>query len=140
MKGDRIYLIKFENKPNIDDNWNHPLYLEISSFLDIKDLKYIGFSEKEDIFTQLVDYKVDKLCKSLIKNGFTFSKIDITTDIISGYADIFYLHKIDKLTKKIFKKFRLEYTSVNDVLDKISKRGFSSIDDIDMSILKKYNK
>lgn len=136
MKADRIYLLKFTSKPNIDNDLDHPVYKELSSFLDIEDQKYIGFNENEDMFIRLLDYKVDKVCDILNKNGFVFIKNDITQEVINGEAQIKY-PEVNKLTPQLFENFRLENTSIDDILDKINQKGIQSLDDIDKSILSK---
>lgn len=136
MKSNKIYLLAFVSKPNIDNDLEHPVYKDLSSFLDIEDYKYIGFSESEDMFIRLVDYKVDKICSILKENGFVFIKHDITQEVINGETQIKY-PEVNKLTPRLFENFRIENTSVDDVLDKINRNGISSLDDIDKSILLK---
>jgi hypothetical protein len=42
-------------------------------------------------------------------------------------------------TLHVFNEFRKEFTSVDDILDKISEKGIDYIDDIDKEILKTKN-
>lgn len=139
MKAGRIYLLKFTSKPNIGDDLDHPVYKELSSLLDTEDQKYIGFNEKEDMFIRLLDYKVDKVCDILNKNGFVFIKNDITEEVIRGEAQIKY-PEVNKLTPQLFENFRLENTSIDNILDKINLKGIKSLDKIDLLILSNFSK
>lgn len=137
MKANKIYLLKFTSKPNIDDNdLDNPFYKELSSCLDKEDQKYIGFNKNEDMFIRLLDYKVDKVCFVLEKHGFFFTKEDLTMSVIKGEAQKKY-PEVSKLTPYLFEDFRLENTSIDDILDKINEKGIESLDEIDNSILRK---
>lgn len=137
MKSNKIYLLKFSKKPSDieDEDFSHPLYEDLSLSLDKKDHKYIGFAENEDMFIRLLDYKVDKVCRILRKHGFSFNIEDVTESVIRGKVQKEY-PEVHKLTPYLFEDFRMENTSLDDILDKINETGMDSLDKIDKSILK----
>lgn len=133
MKANKIYLIKFEN---IDDSdLTHPVFNEITTVLNKRDLEYVGVTQNDDIFLRLYDYKVEKVV-NILKKYFTFEVTDVTALVKSGVIQKEY-PEVEFLTPKLFKNFRLETTSKDEVLDKISKDGIDSLDKLDKKILKK---
>jgi urate oxidase len=98
-------------------------------------LKYLGFTNDDDIFVRLPDYKVDKITAVLSKY-FEFTKTDVTDKVISGEIAKIY-PEVKEVTPKLFTDFRLDNTSVDDILDKIIESGIDSLDKIDKTILKK---
>lgn len=137
MKANKIYLVKFTAKPSDieDDNFDHPVYRDLSLSLDKEDNKYIGFTENEDMFIRLLDYKVDKICNILKSHDFSFEIKDVTTDAIRGKLQKEH-PEVHKLTPYLFEDFRVENTNLDDVLDKINETGMESLDKIDKYILK----
>lgn len=136
MSGNKIYLIKFEDdKVNNSDDLDHPVFEEISKILNKSDLKCIGVSNNEDIFLKLSDSKVEKVT-NVLRKYYKIQIIDISEEVKSGYIQSIY-PEVEFLTPKLFKNFRLENTSKDDVLDKITCCGLNSLDKIDKKILKK---
>lgn len=136
MKSNKIYLLKFTDIPTglDDDDFNHPVYEDLSSSLNDEENKYIGFAENEDMFIRLLDYKVNEICNILEKHGFCFSMVDVTSDVIRGEIQKEY-PEVGKLTPHLFENFRIDNTTVDDVLDKINEFGINSLDKIDKFIL-----
>jgi len=84
------------------------------------------------IFIKSDEYKINKLINLL--NGRINFKIDNVTD---QFIKSDYIEGINIINnKKFFNDFRLNYMSIDDVLDKINEYGFNKLDDIDICILK----
>ena len=133
MKSNNIYFVRFTKSSDIEDD-NHPIYQDLSNALDKEDGKYLGFTNGEDLFIRLVYFKVQKVLDVFTKYGFEFEVTDVTSDVISGDIQKKF-PEVEKLTPYMFDNFRIENTSVDDVLDKILERGINSIDTIDKMIL-----
>ena len=74
-----------------------------------------------------------KKLKEFLKN---ISKTDVTDKVISGEIQKLY-PEVEKFTPKLFENFRLDNTTIDDVLDKINDKGIESLDDIDKKVLSK---
>ena len=133
MKSNNIYFVRFTKSSDIEDD-AHPIYQDLSNALDKEDGKYLGFTNGEDLFIRLVYFKVQKVLDVFTKNGFEFEVTDVTSDVISGDIQKKF-PEVEKLTPYMFDNFRIENTSVDDVLDKILEKGINSIDNIDKIIL-----
>lgn len=133
MKSNNIYFVRFTKSSDIEDD-NHPIYQDLSNALDKEDGKYLGFTNGEDLFIRLVYFKVQKVLDVFTKYGFEFEVTDVTSDVISGDIQKKF-PEVEKLTPYMFDNFRIENTSVDDVLDKILEKGINSIDNIDKMIL-----
>jgi hypothetical protein len=135
----KIYFLKIVSENiaefDIDSTDNHPIYEDLSNCLEPGDSDYLGFTNDDDIFVRLPDYKVDKITAVLSKY-FEFTKTDVTDKIISGQIGKEY-PEVKQISPKLFKEFRLDNTSVDDILDKIIESGIDSLDKIDKDILKK---
>lgn len=135
MKSDKIFLISFTKRIEIGDDYSHPLYDDMTNCLSDGDDKFLGFADNEDIFARLPLSKVKSICNVFKKYGFEFKVNDITNDLIKGEIHKKY-PEVDSLTPGLFENFRLDETSIDDVLDKISEKGIESLDDVDKKILK----
>jgi len=62
---------------------------------------------------------------------FIITKTDVTEQVIRGGIQAEY----PEVEKGLFENFRLENTTVDNVLDKISSFGIESLDHIDKAIL-----
>ena len=133
MKANKIYLIKFTKLINIEDE-KHPIYNDFTNCLNPEDQKYIGFTDNEDVFVRLNDYKVDTFANVFTKHGFEFDVLDVTDSVIKGNIQKKY-PEVEALTPYLFEDFRLETTSIDDILDKINETGMDSLDAIDKNIL-----
>ena len=133
MKANKIYLIKFTKLVNIEDE-KHPIYNDFTNCLNPEDQKYIGFTDNEDVFVRLNDYKVDTFADVFTKHGFEFDVLDVTDSVIKGNIQKKY-PEVEALTPYLFEDFRLETTSIDDILDKINETGMKSLDKTDKMIL-----
>ena len=124
----RIYLFKMTGE-DIED-MTHPFYDEISQVIGEEDVKYMGFTDEDDLFITLDDYRIEKVT-FLLQKYFIVTKTDVTEKVISGEMQAEY----PEVENGLFENFRLENTIVDDVLDKISRLGIESLDDIDKAIL-----
>ncbi len=137
MKANKIYLLKFTKSVNIEDGdeFTHPIYNDLSNCLNDDEQKYLGFADNEDIFIRLVDYKVTLISEIFSKYGFEFDVLDVTSSVIKGKIQKDY-PEVEKLTPYLFEDFRVDNTSIDDILDKINESGMDSLDNIDKKILK----
>jgi hypothetical protein len=79
--------------------------------------KYIGFSDDGCMFVRLPDHKLSEL-EFIINRYTTFTKEDVTSKVISGEMQKMY-PEVEKLTPMIFRTFRLEVTTLDNILDRI---------------------
>jgi hypothetical protein len=135
----KIYFLKIVSENiaefDIDSSDNHPIYEDLSNCLEPGDSDYLGFTKDDDIFVRLPDYKVNKI-SAVLSKYFEFTKTDVTDKVISGDIEKIY-PEVKEVTPKLFNDFRLDNTSVDDILDKIIESGIDSLDKIDKTILKK---
>ncbi len=113
----KIYYLKIVNdieEYNINSTNNHPIYEELSNCLDIADIQYLEFTNDDDIFVRLPNYKVDKIITTLSKY-FKYTMSDVTDAVISGELE----RKFPE-SYKLFNNFRLDNTSLDNILDKIN--------------------
>lgn len=136
MKSNKIYFVKFTKTVDIDTTEEHPIYQELSQVIDEEEKSYLGFTDSEDVFIRLVDYKVKKILSIFKKHGFEFTVEDYSKKVSLGIAQKEY-PEVEILTPQIFQDYRIEFTSVDDVLDKILESGIDSLDETDKLILKK---
>ena len=113
----KIYYLKIVNdieEYNINSTNNHPIYEELSNCLDIADIQYLEFTNDDDIFVRLPNYKIDKIITTLSKY-FKYTMSDVTDAVISGELE----RKFPE-SYKLFNNFRLDNTSLDNILDKIN--------------------
>lgn len=138
IKSNKIYLFKFSKLVDVDNTENdfeHPFYNDISNCVDKEENKYLGFTDNDDVFVRLNDYKVSIISDVFTKHGFEFEILDVTEEVIKGNIQKEY-PEVEALTPQIFEDFRHENTTIDDVLDKINETGIDSLDEIDKMILK----
>ena len=129
----KIYLFKLigEDIEDGDNNdFTHPLYAEIAQILVEEDTKHLGFTKDNAMFATLEDAKLEKL-SDVMNKYFIISKTDVTEQVIRGEIQAEY----PEVEKELFENFRLENTTVDNVLDKIGSLGIESLDYIDKMIL-----
>ena len=100
----KIYYLKIVNdieEYNINSTNNHPIYEELSNCLDIADIQYLEFTNDDDIFVRLPNYKIDKIITTLSKY-FKYTMSDVTNAVISGELE----RKVSE-SYKLFNNFRL---------------------------------
>jgi hypothetical protein len=129
----KIYLFKLigEDIEDGDNNdFTHPFYAEIAQILVEEDAKYLGFTKDKAIFATLEDVKLERL-SDVMNKYFIISKTDVTEQVIRGEIQAEY----PEVEKELFENFRLENTTIDNVLDKINRLGIESLDYIDKAIL-----
>lgn len=127
----KIHMIKIYGADTIENT--HPVFCEIGDVIDEEDLEFVGVSDDDNIFLRLFDYKINKIV-NLLKNYFIIELFDVTKSVINGDIQKKY-PEIDFLTPEFLNVFRIDNTSKNDILDKISLNGLSSLDELDKTIL-----
>lgn len=126
--------VNFNNHTDKDD-FSHPFFKDLALIIGEENSKNIGFNNSESMFVKLSDFNL-KQVEMVMKKYFIIEVEDITEKVISGEIQKLY-PEVEKLTPKLFKNFRLENTSIDDILDKINENGLSSLDKIDKKILRK---
>ena len=129
----KIYLFKLIGEDIEDGDTNdfsHPFYSEIAQILEEGDAKNLGFTKDKAMFAALEEAKLEKL-SDLMNKYFIISKTDVTEQVISGQIQAEY----PEVEKELFENFRLENTTIDNVLDKINRLGIESLDYIDKAIL-----
>ena len=132
----KMYLFKLIGE-DIDDgssnDFSHPFYSDLSEVISEEDAKFIGFGKNETMFIILEDSRFDTV-SAVFKKYFFLSIADVTDDVMNGKILIEY----PEVDKELFEDFRLDNTTLDDVLDKINKLGIESLDYIDKMILGSY--
>lgn len=136
MESNKIHFIKFKKRnPEIENNLKHPFYLDLARSVDKGGQKLFAFTKEEDIFLKVVDYKLKKITDVFEKWGFEFDVLNVTGQVLSGEIQ----KKYPDIETEIFTEFRLNNTSIDDVLDKINDSGIESLDEVDKMILESLN-
>ncbi len=137
IKSNKLFKIEFTKYIDLpeDDEFKHPLYNDITNCLDDDDDKLMGFANNNDIFINLSDSKVNEICNIFRKYGFEFKLLDVTDKAIIGDLQKEF-PEVEELTPGLFTSFRIDNTSIDQVLDKICYNGINSLDEIDKLILK----
>lgn len=132
----QITIVEDVENINSDDNdFTHPFFEEITLSLNENDANYIGFSDNDEMFVRLDTIKMKRVV-DIMKKYFVIDIKDVSDKVISGELQKLY-PEVESLTPKLFKKFRLDNETVDDVLDKINENGIDSLDKVDKKILKK---
>jgi hypothetical protein len=132
----QITIIEDIENINLDNNdFSHPFFEEISLSLNEKDNNYIGFSDNDEMFVRLDTIKLKRVV-DIMNKYFVIDIKDVSDKVISGELQKLY-PEVESLTPKLFRKFRLDNETVDDVLDKINECGLESLDKVDKKILKK---
>jgi len=132
----KIYLLRLEEVNEeviVDDNYSHKLFEEITDVVGVKYIKYIGFSNNDEMFVRLPEYILSELENVLSKYA-TFSKDDVSSSVINGDIQKIY-PEVEVLTPYFFSSFREDVETIDDVLDKINRIGIKNLDTIDYFIL-----
>lgn len=144
MKSNKIYHIILEReivKTNYAENdFSHPIYTELATIIEQEEVKYIWISAEDELFIRLDENKYKRI-KAAFEKYYNLIVEDVTDKLLKG--EIEQLNpKIKFSNEAFFTNFRKEYTSIDDLLDKINDKGFDALDTIDKSILlnKKENK
>jgi hypothetical protein len=124
-----------ENINSNDNDFSHPFFEDITLSLNEKDTNYIGFSDNDEMFVRLDTIKLKRVV-DIMKKYFVIDIKDVSDKVISGEIQKLY-PEVESVTPKLFKNFRLDNGTVDDILDKINETGINSLDKIDKKILKK---
>lgn len=139
MKSNKIYHIKLVKEIiKVESNENdflHPIFSELSDIVEEEEAKHIWVSDNDEIYIRLDDNKYKRILVAFEKY-YELTTEDITNKVVGGEIEKLY-PEIELLTEDFFTNFRIENTSVDDLLDKINAKGIDSLDDIDKSILSK---
>jgi hypothetical protein len=137
MKGCRIYFLRIINDLQSDswhsDDFSNPLYQQLGDLIELNDVKYLGFTDSNGILLQLETLQLKKVI-NLFENHFDITITDVTDQVLSGEMEKMY-PEVEELTPNFFSNFRLENTSIDDVLDKINNLGSKSLDNLDLKII-----
>jgi hypothetical protein len=132
----QITIVEDVENINSDDNdFSHPFFEEITLSLNENDANYIGFSDNDEMFVRLNTIKLKRVV-DIMNKYFVIEIKDVSDKVISGELQKLY-PEVESLTPKLFRKFRLDNETVDDVLDKINECGLKSLDKVDRKILKK---
>jgi hypothetical protein len=133
MKSDRMFLIKTLSEPENGEKMLHE-FAEIFDVGDEENYAVEDIGGLDYVFLRFTEYKVEKVCKVLDKY-IRYTVEDITDRIIFGdEGELKYIIK-GKEFKVFFNNFRLEVTRLDDVLDKIIKKGIEALDEVDRFVL-----
>lgn len=141
MRHNKIYLIKtlsVKNGVDLTDDVQELIFKKMASVLDKGDDKEIAielFDDKEFMFFRLSYMKVMRIC-SILDPYLNYLIEEVTDEVINGNNEYKILINSNDLTD-FFNTFRIENTTVDDILDKILDKGINSLDDIDKLILTK---
>ena len=137
MKGCRIYFLRIINDLQSDlwhsDDFSNPLYQQLSDLIELNDVKHLGFTDSNGILLQLETLQLKKVI-NVFKNHCEITVTDVTDQVLSGEMQKMY-PEVEELTPNFFSNFRLENTSIDNVLDKINNLGSESLDYIDTTII-----
>lgn len=138
MKSNKVYQISFIKQVDTGDanDFTHPIYSELTEIIEKDEQNLFGFTNSEDLIARVFDFKLKEICNLLQKHGFEFLVEDVSNQVLSGEFQKKY-PEVQILTPNIFNNFRLDCSSIDDILDKINEKGIDSLDDIDRQILKK---
>ena len=128
-----MFLIKTLSEPENGEKMLHE-FAEIFEVGDEENYAVEDIGGLDYIFLRFPEYKVEKVCKVLDKY-IRYTVEDITDRIIFGdEGELTYIIK-GKEFKVFFNNFRLEVTRLDDVLDKIIKKGIEALDEVDRFVL-----
>ena len=129
----KMYLFKLVGEDILDgdnNDFSHPFYAEISEVINPDDVQYMRFGKKETIFITIEDFRIKEISTVFTKH-FILSIRDISNDVLTCNIQREY----PEIDREYFDEYRLANTTMDDVLDKISKSGIHSLDHIDKRIL-----
>ena len=113
-----------ENINSNDNDFSHPFFEDITLSLNEKDTNYIGFSDNDEMFVRLDTIKLKRVV-DIMKKYFVIDIKDVSDKVISGEIQKLY-PEVESVTPKLFKNFRLDNGTVDDILDKINETGINS--------------
>ena len=129
----KMYLFKLVGEDIIDgdnNDFSHPFYTDIAGVIDPSDVKYMSFGNDKTMFIAVGDNRIEGITAVFTKY-FMLSITDISNEVLSGSIQKEY----PEMDQEYFDEYRLEYTTTDDILDKIVRYGIDSLDKIDKIIL-----
>jgi hypothetical protein len=143
MKVNKLYLIKTlsvkDGKKELSKETQEIILERITKVLDANDDKDIlieEFENKEFMFFRLSHMKIMRIC-SIIDPYINYKLEEVSKKVILGNINEYDFVIKNSEFKNFFESFRLDNTSIDDVLDKITVKGINSLDEIDKIILTK---
>jgi len=111
-----------------------------SLYNSISIVEYTNELGNECMFSILDDYHLNKLSEFLEKYSLNFKVFDLTNDVIFDYNfktnfKNEFGRTIEDDILNLIKKFKKNFISKDDILDKILERGIDSLTDFDLDIL-----
>jgi hypothetical protein len=111
-----------------------------SLYNSISIVEYTNELGNECMFSILDDYYLNKLSEFLKKYSLNFKVFDLTNDVIFDYNfktnfKNEFGRAIEDDILNLIKKFKKNFISKDDILDKILERGIDSLTDFDLDIL-----
>jgi hypothetical protein len=111
-----------------------------SLYNSISIVEYTNELGNECMFSILDDYYLNKLSEFLKKYSLNFKVFDLTNDVIFDYNfktnfKNEFGRTIEDDILNLIKKFKKNFISKDDILDKILERGIDSLTDFDLDIL-----
>jgi hypothetical protein len=111
-----------------------------SLYNSISIVEYTNELGNECMFSILDDYYLNKLSEFLEKYSLNFKVFDLTNDVIFDYNfktnfKNEFGRTIEDDILNLIKKFKKNFISKDDILDKILERGIDSLTDFDLDIL-----
>lgn len=122
------------NMSNIEVNMINDLYKKINL---VEFTNEIGFESMFIICDEIILNNLEKIFK---KYGIGYEIEDLTKDVIFDYNfKIDFLNEFDKPVEydiiKLIKKYKIEFVTKDNILDKIIERGIESLTDFDLDVL-----
>jgi hypothetical protein len=136
MRNISFYLIKLYGLSKLDAATEYELHIKTNPIIpdDYKNIYFINVDVENDIKYSFIisdETRINKLIDAL-KGKIEFEFKNITLELIDNIA----FEGIELVeNKKFFDDFRLNYLTTDDILEKISRCGVESLDEIDKEIL-----
>lgn len=132
-----IYFIEvIDSPPGLEEkleDLEHPLYEELG-FAVMEEVDNLIYTDSPtSMYINLPKDRVEEFCDVYRKYGCTVVCRDITMGVLNGTLP----DKNISPNEDFFDSFRLKYTSLDHVLDKIYEHGMDSLDEIDKEILRR---
>jgi hypothetical protein len=133
------------NQKHIDNVIRKMSLLEVDEinqfYTNISSVEYTNELGNECMFAILSELSFENLQKIFKKHGIIFELVDLTKQVVFDiqFETRFRNDKgrpVHREILKLIKEFKLNYTSKDDVLDKILEMGIDSLNQIDYKILK----
>lgn len=141
MRNISLYLLKLYGLDKLEAEMEYELHVKTNPILpdDYENVYYINIQESNSLrYTYIIsdEGRIRRLCESL--NGkIKYEAKNITIEIIDN-KEFDGSELVEN--KKFFDDFRFQFLTPDDILEKISRCGTDSLDDIDKKILNDTNR